>query len=78
MTRSIARCFCLWSVPAGVFLLAATECPAQSPKPRVYVNRLTKIDDPQPLLNDQPDFVRPVQDVDRYAAPALINEKGPT
>ncbi|MFQ5732937.1 MAG: isochorismatase family protein [Planctomycetaceae bacterium] len=44
------------------------------PKPRVYVNRLTRIANPPPLLADFPRFVQPVKEVVRYEAPMLIDE----
>ena len=38
----------------------------------VYTNKLVKIEDPQPLLADYPEFVQPVKDLVHYEAPPLV------
>ena len=43
---------------------------------RVYENRLTRLQDPKPLLADYPDFVAPVTELTRYEAPALVDDEG--
>jgi len=40
-----------------------------------YENRLTLIQDPKPLLADYPDFVEPIQEVTRFEAPLLVDDK---
>jgi hypothetical protein len=42
--------------------------------PRVYQNRLTPIENPKPILADYPEFVQPVEEVRRFAAPRLIDD----
>lgn len=41
----------------------------------VYVNRLTPIPDPQPLLADHPEWVEPIRETKRFEAPILVNDK---
>jgi hypothetical protein len=71
--------------PIGIALLltsTGTTALAQqsaSPEPspsREYVNRLTPIADPQPLLADHPEFVEPVREQARFEAPVLIDDPG--
>jgi hypothetical protein len=61
---------------AAIVLTIATMAGAfaQEPGSRVYQNRLTLIENPEPLLADFPEFVQPVIEKRRYEAPALINE----
>jgi len=53
------------------FVVAACSSVAQT---RVYENRLTPIEKPAPLLNDHPEFVQPVIESRRYAAPVLVDD----
>src|ERR1043166_4330262 len=46
-----------------------------NPPGRVYVNKLTPLKDPPPLLADYPDYVEPLKPGQRYEAPILIDEK---
>ena len=48
---------------------------AQTPTARRYENRLTRIADPQPLLADYPEFVQPVEELVRYEAPRLVDDR---
>jgi nicotinamidase-related amidase len=50
---------------------AKTDAPAT---PRVYLNRLTPIANPQPLLADFPEFVQPVVESRRFEAPRLVDD----
>jgi nicotinamidase-related amidase len=43
-------------------------------KTRVYNNVLTKLENPDPLLNDYPEFVQPVIEQTRYEAPVLVDQ----
>lgn len=72
-----------YSVPAiaafacGVLVSPGYSEDASAPgQPRVYQNRLTLLDNPEPLLADYPRFVAPVQDVRRYEAPRLVDDEG--
>lgn len=56
--------------PAAV---ATESAPAAT---RTYVNWLTRINDPQPLLADYPEYVQPVVENRRFLAPPLIVEEG--
>lgn len=66
----------------GGLVLAATvlqlfsTCRAEEKASRHYDNRLTPIKNPQPLLNDFPLFVQPIQEVQRFEAAAIIVESG--
>jgi hypothetical protein len=63
----------LFAIFAGV--AAATAALADPPAPRTYENRLTVLENPQPLLNDYPEFVAPIVEERRYEAPAIIEEE---
>ena len=49
---------------------------APSAATRAYQNRLTPIDDPQPLLADYPQFVQPIRERMRFEAPRLVDDEG--
>lgn len=49
---------------------------AEESTTRPYENRLTPIKNPQPLLNDFPRFVQPINEEQRFEAPAIIDEAG--
>ena len=55
-------------------LLIVAPAWAAEPPTRVYVNRLTPIKDPKPLLADHPEFVAPVTEPIRYEAPPLVTD----
>lgn len=63
------------AIAAGLLQHHST-CRAEEKTTRRYENRLTPIANPQPLLNDFPQFVQPVNEVRRYEAPPLIDEAG--
>ena len=43
---------------------------------RVYVNRLTRIENPQPLLADYPEFFEPILEQAHFEAPPLVVDPG--
>ena len=47
-----------------------------APARRVYLNTLTRLDNPPPLLGDFPEFVQPVIETARYEAPLLVDDDG--
>lgn len=58
-------------------LLAALGFGTEPPTaPRVYLNRLVPIADPQPLLADYPQFVQPIEEEARFEAPLLVADPG--
>lgn len=57
-------------------VFAQSEGPAGGGSQRVYRNVLTRIEDPQPLLADYPQFVQPVREEVRYEAPRLVDDAG--
>jgi nicotinamidase-related amidase len=48
----------------------------ESAESRTYVNRLTPLRDPKPLLADYPEWIEPVREVARYEAPVLVDDPG--
>lgn len=54
------------------YLLHAQQ--QDSPGQRRYLNTLTPVEDPQPLLADYPEFVAPVVEQRRYEAPMLVDD----
>lgn len=44
---------------------------------RVYSNKLTKIEHPQPLLADYPQFFEPIIELRHFEAPALVQDEDP-
>ena len=42
---------------------------------RLYSNRLQKLKNPGPLLNDYPEFIHPLKERQRFEAPALVMDK---
>ena len=49
---------------------------AQAENTRTYENRLTKLKNPKPLLNDYPQWVEPIRERNRFEAPALVEDEG--
>jgi nicotinamidase-related amidase len=41
---------------------------------RTYANRLTRLENPVPLLADHPEFVQPIEERVRYEAPVLVDD----
>jgi nicotinamidase-related amidase len=66
------RCLLL----AGVLFGWAATSGGQTPAPRQYENRLTRLVDPDPkaLLADYPEFVQPIEELVRYEAPRLVDD----
>jgi hypothetical protein len=56
----------------GLVFLDAVQ--AEESERRTYENRLSPIENPQPLLADHPEFVQPIVEERRYEAPMLIDE----
>ncbi len=65
---SLAVCVSLVGVPVSLGQ-GANET-------RTYLNQLTRIADPPPLLADYPEFVQPVAETVRYEAPRLVDDAG--
>jgi len=61
-----------WADDAG----AVQKPDATAPSARAYANRLVRLDDPEPLLADHPEFVEPVRETVRYEAPRLVDDPG--
>lgn len=68
-------------LPTAAIVLAqalpawAFEVPEEDQRHRVYRNVLTPIESPGPLLADHPEFVEPIREVTRYAAPILVDDE---
>ena len=63
---------------SGLPTAADEESGQESPKrlagKRVYENRLERIEHPEPLLADNPEFVLPIRDGHRFKSPPLVND----
>lgn len=74
------RCLCLLvaSVALQLFIVStaaqADETTGAKAEARTYEHRLTRLENPSPLLADHPEFVAPVTEEVRYEAPTLIDE----
>jgi hypothetical protein len=54
--------------------LAGAIVSAAEPAKRVYENRLTRIENPQPLLADHPEFFEPIIEQAHFEAPAIVDD----
>lgn len=59
----------------GIYAIADSSN-LKNTKARVYVNWLTVLKNPAPLLNDFPEFVQPIKELTRYEAPILVDDEG--
>jgi hypothetical protein len=55
-------------------LLSTAAARGQERPPNAYVNRLTPITSPRPLLADHPEFIEPIREIARYEAPPLVHD----
>ncbi len=53
-----------------------SDVAAGTEETREYKNTLKIIDSPRPILADHPDYVAPVEEVQRYEAPILVDDEG--
>lgn len=60
---------------AIAILISPNSTLGQSAATKTYENKLTPINDPQPLLADYPEFVQPVVETTRFEAPALVDDE---
>jgi hypothetical protein len=56
-------------------LVAALAGVASAQETRTYANRLSPIKNPKPLLADHPEFLAPIEEVARFEAPLLVDDK---
>jgi nicotinamidase-related amidase len=59
------------AVAALLFIVA----PDDTRETRTYENRLTPLQNPRPLLADHPEFVEPIEELARFEAPILVDDK---
>ena len=59
-----------WSVP-----IVATSQAAEPAATRTYLNRLTRLENPPPLLADHPEFIEPIRETVRWEAPAIVEDE---
>lgn len=59
-------------IAALLIPLFSTGAMAGDPQQRVYENRLRRIENPQPLLAEYPEFIAPVKELVHYEAPAVV------
>ncbi len=50
------------------------EKPVPPATSRTYRNKLTRLQNPSPLLADHPEFIEPVRETTRYEAPLLVDD----
>ncbi|MEX0725390.1 MAG: isochorismatase family protein [Planctomycetaceae bacterium] len=55
-------------------IASPTSFAADAAQPRVYRNTLTKIENPQPLLADYPEYFEPIVEENHYEAPAIVTD----
>src|SRR5579859_7960734 len=55
-------------------LAAGPSQTGEKPVLRTYINKLTPIADAGPLLADNPDYVEPVKNKNRFQAPPLVDD----
>ena len=60
--------------PKANELPGETEPDEERPS-RIYERTLTRIDAPQPLLADHPDFIEPITGTQRFSAPRLVDDE---
>lgn len=60
-----------WQPLATLFLCAGIVA---ADEPRTYVNHLTPLKNPSPLLADHPEFVEPIEELTRFEAPLLVDD----
>lgn len=65
-----------WCIPVLLLILTiAIQVGGAEPEVRTYRNELTPLENPPPLLADYPEYVQPVEEVHRFAAPLLIDDE---
>lgn len=63
-------------VGIGVMLTRSAVGGDKQTGTRAYQNVLTRIEDPQPLLADYPEFFEPITERTHYEAPAVVDDEG--
>jgi len=63
------------TIAFGIWLGIVATSPAQE-QTRTYRNKLTPIENAQPLLADHPEFIQPIEDLRRFEAPLLVDDEG--
>jgi nicotinamidase-related amidase len=75
--RTIVQVQVAWLFVGLAVCLLACVTPAQEPASKhLYLNQLTPIPNPAPLLADHPEFVEPIPAGKRFEAPPLIQDNG--
>ena len=59
-----------------LWLVATATAQSNLPPQRVYQNRLTRIENPKPLLADHPEFFEPIIEQTHFEAPPLVVDQG--
>lgn len=60
---------------AACWLMLTTLAAAQTSPLRQYENRLTRLREAQALLADYPQFIQPIEELVRYEAPRLVDDR---
>jgi len=72
--RHLTWCLALLGALLTLDGLPAREVGAPVVPSRIYVNKLTLIKEPRPLLADHPRFIEPIRERTRYEAPILADD----
>ncbi len=71
------RLFQTRSLSIVLLLMVVSALPGQAedgvPR-RSYENRLVRMEQPEPLLTDYPEFFQPIEEEARFEAPVLVND----
>lgn len=74
--RISLRSFIFAVLASGIGLLLVSDVLSQDTgtQSRVYQNRLARIENPQPLLADHPEFFEPIIEQTHFEAPAIVDD----
>lgn len=64
--------FCAAIMIAGLLVSGPARC--EDPPGRAYANLLKKLENPEPLLADYPQYFEPIEEEARYEAPAVVED----
>lgn len=62
--------------PVAAQSSAPVPAAEHTPATRTYQNTLVRLQNPEPLLHDYPEFVQPVVELNRFEAPAVVRDPG--
>lgn len=72
--HGLASSLLLSMLAAACFVAVRNTSAGDKPTPRTYRHELTPLRNPAPILADFPEFVQPVEELQRFEAPVLIDD----